>query len=319
MLDTEPELPLYARRMNGMDRGMDRVQIYKACWLIAIALLLNACDSERDILLPQSDGLGLNYPIGIHNARGTLASDKIITRYAPGKPLLIYLPDGPGPYPTVVFQHGRPFIMPDLSTYEPPPALVDATIEEGFALAVVIRDGHYAALGRDVEAIPCGNPTLRDFSAAGRGAANTIAEALNYLRSQSFIDSSRLVIAGTSAGGFAAINSLREEDRYVLAAITINGGRCGNRGDAIGGLNAQLTLYQRIGSEVTSPVFFLIGGRDTVIPRHSADELFLEFCRGRRDCLQRRNTFLLVNEPGTHDVSTMMDVYGQALQRIRRL
>ena len=240
----------------------------------------------------------------------------VISRYGQQKPVLIYLPEGEGPFPLVIFQHGRPFTMPSPSPYYPSRALVDATVAEEYALAVVIRGGYFGAGGPDVEAIPCNRPSYEDIVLAGEAAAREVTNAHTYLARLPFIDSSRIVLAGSSAGGFASINALNLLDEQVIAAISINGGRCGSRGDAIGGLAEMRTLYERLAREVDSPVYFLGGGNDSVIPLYSTRALFTTFCRTREDCVERSRTNLFTNPAANHDVATMTDVYSRALREI---
>jgi dienelactone hydrolase len=129
--------------------------------------------------------------------------------------------------------------MPSNYAYYPARELVNATVDQGFALVVVIRSGYYIASGSDEQIVPCNRPQFTEFVTAANAAAGDIVSAKNYLSSLGIFDESLIVLTGTSAGGFASINALTQLDNQVSAAISINGGRCGSRGDAIGGLRWQ--------------------------------------------------------------------------------
>ncbi|MBL4573271.1 MAG: hypothetical protein JKY86_09385 [Gammaproteobacteria bacterium] len=286
-------------------------------WLIVlISLLLFGCEPGLDIQLPAADGLNAYYPIGIHDASPSIAAKLVISRYGTAKPIMIYLPGGEGPFPLVMFQHGRPFSMPSNYAYYPQTALINATVESGYALAVVVRQGYFGVPGADNEAVPCNRPKLQDFRVAGSAAAINVQQAHDYLRRLSFVDSNNIVLAGSSAGGFASINALPLLDGTIKAMVSINGGRCGKQGDAIGGLAALRSLYGSIAETVASPVYFLSGGNDTTIPVYSTRALFMSFCRVRNDCVKRTRTKLFEKPNATHNVATMVDVYTRALKEI---
>lgn len=275
--------------------------------------LLFGCGPKIDIDFPPPDALNSTYPIGIQNAQGTNAATLVNSRYESGKPIQLYLPAGDGPFPVVVFQHGRPFTMPSNYVYYPSRALVNATISQGFALAVVIRSGYFLASGPDEEIVPCNRPQFTDFVTAANAATADIVSATNYLSGLQIIDESLIVLAGSSAGGFAAMNALAKLDDQVSAAISINGGRCGSRGDAIGGLAWQRELYARVAANTSSKVYFLAGGNDDVIPIYSSRVLFMAFCRAREDCVKRDFTQQFTNMTATHDPATMVNIYSRAL------
>ncbi len=290
------------------------------CGRLSVGLLLgalHACSPQIDITLPAPDSLHTAYPIGVHNAQNTAATALVITRYEAGKPVLLYLPQGEGPYPLVMFQHGRPFTMPSNYAYSPSRELVDATVTAGFALAVVIRSGYFLAAGQDKEIVPCNRPQFADFVAARDSARDDLVSAKNYLAGLSFVDSSKIILAGTSAGGFASVNAMPYLDEQIDAVISLNGGRCGSRGDAIGGLAWQQELYSRVAVTTSSNTYFLSGGKDDVIPSYSTTALFMAFCRARKDCVQRSSTALLTNDNGTHNVATMLEGYSRVLGQLK--
>lgn len=134
---------------------------------------------------------------------------------------------------------------------------------------------------------------------------------ISYLNSLDFIDREKIILAGTSTGGFAAINALSALDTEVQGVISINGGRCGKRGSIIGGLKHIKSLYRKKAEETTSPVYFLTGRKDDVIPSYSVTGMYNAFCESRDAC--EKSVFLLDNYLGTHHVATMMDEYKKAL------
>lgn len=256
------------------------------------------------------------YPTGTHTSEDTSADRLIYARYD-GKPIAIYLPAGEGPFPTVIFEHGRPFTTSFNYPYYPTPQLVNTTIGHGYALAIPIRSGYFGDSGTNREQIPCNGPTYADFVRAGEGAAEDVEDAVNYVSSLPYVDNNKLILAGTSAGGFAAINGLSKVDDRVRAVISINGGRCGSRGESIGGLANIAELYKKYAAEASTPIYFLTGNNDDVIPTHSTKTLYNAVCSTRNDCGRRGTTYLVQEARGNHNVPSMMAPYKRTLERIR--
>lgn len=280
--------------------------------LLLLSLTLIGCDSKPDISLPGQDHLSQIYPIGFHRSNIDGVSHFIISRYS-GRPVLLYLPKYAGPYPIVLFQHGRPFKMPSQKAYYPNDEFVSKTLNSGYALAVAIRSGYFGDTHPDYEKIPCNNPEYDDFEFAADSARNDVGTALRYIRGLNFIDTKNIVLAGTSAGGFTSIASLSSFDDQVSSVISINGGRCGKRGRAIGGLKNIRKLYKEIANDTKSPVYFLAGSMDDVIPEYSTKKLYESFCKIRNDCSAEKSVHLIQAYAGNHHIDSMLDAYAQAL------
>src|SRR6185312_15058931 len=76
-------------------------------------------------------------------------------------------------------------------------------VERGYVVVLPQRRGHGAtggdlAEGRDT----CANP---DHLGSGQAAADDIEAALGFMKRQAFVDPARLVVAGISTGGWAAL------------------------------------------------------------------------------------------------------------------
>jgi dienelactone hydrolase len=102
-------------------------------------------------------------------------------------------------------------------------------VRRGFAVAVPQRPGHGETGGEYRE--DQGGCDEADFARAGRGAADSIAAAVAYLRTQSFVRRTGVIVVGQSAGGWAALALASRAPAGVRAAIDFAGGLGGRAWD----------------------------------------------------------------------------------------
>jgi dienelactone hydrolase len=143
----------------------------------------------------------------------------------------LFRPAGPGPFPLVVINHGttqnaerrRRLDVPDFDS------MAQWFVRRGFVVAVPQRPGHGDTGGEYRE--DQGGCDEADFARAGRGAAESIAAAVAYLRTQSFVRRTGVIVVGQSAGGWAALALASRAPDGVRAAIDFAGGLGGRSWD----------------------------------------------------------------------------------------
>jgi acetyl esterase len=124
-------------------------------------------------------------------------------------PLRLILPDGPGPHPVVVFLHGGGWMLCDLDTHQP----LAAAIARGAGVAVLMVDYRLAPEHPFPAAIEDCAAALACVMTEGAGLG---------------LDTSRIVVAGDSAGGnLAAVLARRVRDeggtlagQYLIYPVT---------------------------------------------------------------------------------------------------
>ena len=134
----------------------------------------------------------------VPKARGQPAGMRVANGSLPGPagqiPIRVYTPEGPGPFPLLLFFHGGGFVVGDLDSYEQ----TCRTLCRGAGHVVVALDYRLAPEHK----FPAASD---DCLAAVRWAAEHAAE-MN-------ADPTRLVVAGDSAGGnLATVTALRIRD-----------------------------------------------------------------------------------------------------------
>ena len=174
----------------------------------------------------------------------------------------MYKPDGPGPFPAVLYNHGS---APGLVNNQAFDTIAPAFVERGWVFFAPYRRGQGLSAGA--------GPYIMDeiSSARGRGGAAAAAEtmtrllatdhlddqvaALDWLRTQSFVRSKAMATMGNSFGGIEAV--LGAEQGGYCAAV-----------DAAGGAESwaeapQLrALMTRAVTNATSPILFFQAAND---------------------------------------------------------
>jgi len=143
----------------------------------------------------------------------------------------VYRPSGAGPFPLLVMNHGttqnaerrRMLPAPDFGT------LAQWFVRRGFVVALPQRPGHGETGGVYHE--DQGGCDDADFAGAGRGAAGSITAAVGYLAAQRFVRRTAVVVAGQSAGGWAALALASRAPAGLAGVIDFAGGLGGRSFD----------------------------------------------------------------------------------------
>ena len=137
----------------------------------------------------------------------------------------VYRPDGPGPFPVLVLSHGSPRSAA-ARRGEGRQRLFHQSapfVAMGYAVLVPTRRGYGESGGEWAEAYgACNDP---DYFHAGLETARDIRAAVEAVRKHKWADTSRVVLAGQSAGGFGSIAAASTPFPGLLAVINFAGGR----------------------------------------------------------------------------------------------
>jgi len=117
----------------------------------------------------------------------------------------VYQPLGPGPFPLVTINHGKPRLgSTDPQSMHPSyGAAAHWFVTRGFAVAVPMRSGYGLSQGSISDTVgPCGD---RDYFATALKTAADMEGVVAYLRNQRFVDRTRIIIVGHSYGGLGGL------------------------------------------------------------------------------------------------------------------
>ena len=143
---------------------------------------------------------------------------------------VIFHPEGPGPFPLVVINHGS--VQNADQRAKMRPVFLTASkffVERGYAVAVPSRPGHGETGGPYLETnSKTGGCADSDYRASGNVTADSIQAAIDYLVAQPFVKKTGIVVVGQSAGGWGSLALASRNPRNVKAIINFAGGRGGH-------------------------------------------------------------------------------------------
>jgi dienelactone hydrolase len=129
----------------------------------------------------------------------------------------LFRPEGPGPFPLVVVNHGKERGEPRRQPRARYLAFAHELVQRGYAVVVPMRRG-FAQSGGNYAAHPC------DARAHGAAHAQDVRAALEFYARRPDIDASRVVVAGQSAGGLATLAVGTQGLPMVAGLVNFAGG-----------------------------------------------------------------------------------------------
>jgi len=134
-----------------------------------------------------------------------------------------------GPFPVAIINHGSPpGGAPERAKMDPKyPVPAEQFLKWGFVVVVPTRRGYGATGGHYAEAsAPCYNPGFYD---SGLESAKDIAAAVRFATALPYVDSSKVLLVGQSAGGWAVLAAATRTDIGAKAVLNFAGGRGGHK------------------------------------------------------------------------------------------
>lgn len=213
--------------------------------------------------LPEGQEVRIPLPPGTLPARETVTS-MVAT---------VFRPEGGGPFPVVVFSHGRAHGQDNRNALKLGVGheQVRYWLAKGVAVVSPIRPGYGATGGGDPEdsnsrldsAGRCvGRP---DFDRALDAAVPTVADTLAWLRTQPWADAKRVLLVGQSVGGITTIAAGSLHPEGVVGLVNFAGGIGGNPEHTPGRScdpDQVRDMYARYGRTTTLPNLWMYAAND---------------------------------------------------------
>ncbi len=129
----------------------------------------------------------------------------------------VFRPNGPGPFPLLVINHGKDAGEPHAQARDRFIYMATAFVKRGYAVMVPMRQGFAESTGKYADH-GC------DMTANGYAQANDVLDTIEYARTQPWVDASRIIVAGQSYGGLATIALGTQAVPGVRGLINFAGG-----------------------------------------------------------------------------------------------
>jgi len=187
-----------------------------------------AVDGGRSARLPRGIAVALWITIAGFGA-ACVRTIEIPFPRSEGKPpwhlkAFLYKPEGPGPYPLAVINHGSAFTVEDRR--RPTHPFVEQSrwlVDRGFVVVVPSRRGYGGSDGSYAEGY--GVCEDANYRLAGLETARDIWAVIDFMSKQPFVDGGRVIVVGHSAGGFGSLALASLNPPGVVGVINFAGGR----------------------------------------------------------------------------------------------
>lgn len=165
----------------------------------------------------------------------------------------LFRPDGDGPFPLVVINHGKSAGNPALQERARFLAASREFVRRGYAVALPMRSGFSKSTGSYISG-GC------NFTSNGEMQARWVDGAIQWLRQQPYIDRERIVVAGQSHGGLTALALGTRAPAGVRGVINFAGGL---KWDECNWQNDLLQAVQSYGGRSRLPSLWFYGDNDS--------------------------------------------------------
>ncbi|SEI53231.1 dienelactone hydrolase family protein [Paraburkholderia diazotrophica] len=180
----------------------------------------------------------------------------------------VYKPDGPGPFPMLVFNHGKIHGDPRTQTRSDPMSLAREFVRRGYVVVAPNRQG-FADSGGTYIQDGC------DVTRNGLSQAADVAATVDYMSKQNYVDAQHVIVAGTSHGGLATIAYGMDPAPGVRALINFSGGL---RQDACSDWQGNLArAFGTYGEKTHVPSLWLYGDNDSIWPSSLVSRMYTAY------------------------------------------
>jgi dienelactone hydrolase len=184
----------------------------------------------------------------------------------------IFKPDGEGPFPLVIINHGKSSGISQMQERYRPMSPVRYFLERNYAVFIPMRQGFSKSGGNYSD----GNCSM---AANGANQAEDIQPVIDYAHTLSFVDKTQTLIVGQSHGGWTTLAyGANEPDKSVKGLVNFAGGL---RNQSCG--NWESDLYRTatvFGRNTTIPTIWFYGDNDSYFSREVSDAMFENYKKG---------------------------------------
>jgi len=202
----------------------------------------------------------------------------------------VYRPTGPGPFPLVTINHGKPPPGTDLRGTRPiAMAATQWFLEHGFAVAIPLRRGYGRSEGEAADIV--GYCDDLNYFATARQTAFELGAVIAFLQKQSFVDPTQVIAVGHSHGAFGLLGLAYDPPRGLVGIINFAGGTGDwaprglldyfwHRAAICGGADKLVEANARLGKRNKIPQLWLYSENDSSFGPSLAHAMFEAYSTG---------------------------------------
>ena len=168
----------------------------------------------------------------------------------------IFKPDGDGPFPAIVINHGKALGNPVFQERSRHPNGSREFVRRGYVVVLPMRMGFSKSSGAYI------NPGC-NIASNGEMQAGWVEGVLAWMRAQPYIDRSRLLVAGQSHGGLATMALGTRNPEGVRGLINFAGGL---RIRSCNWESALASAFEAYGARTKLPSLWFYGDNDSFFP-----------------------------------------------------
>jgi dienelactone hydrolase len=168
----------------------------------------------------------------------------------------IFKPDGAGPFPLAVINHGKDF---GDARFQPRARYIVATrelVRRGYVVALPMRGGFSKSSGMYLDG-GC------NIEGNGKYSAGQLRAALDWLVKQTYVDRSRIVIIGQSHGGLTAMAFAAEPYEGVRGVVNFAGGLKLTSNQCFSWEQSLVNAFRGFGAATGIPSLWFYGENDS--------------------------------------------------------
>ena len=171
----------------------------------------------------------------------------------------VYKPEGEGPFPTVIFNHGStgPHVIPKDYTINPW-GFGQYLVNKNIALIIPMRRGRGKSEGSYKELYTC------DPAGITKGvdyALESLDATYNYLIQQPWVDKEKIVLSGNSRGGILSLVYASQHPDAFTGVINYSGGWVGDTCNN-GRQSKNIAIFEGVADKLKIPTLFIYGHND---------------------------------------------------------
>jgi dienelactone hydrolase len=215
-----------------------------------------------------------NVPVSVRLYNGKQRSGEILVTH--------YRPNGPGPFPALVFMHGSKAgdrTEPKRFRY---PGIARHFVRRGFAVLIATRLGYGDTGAEPFPETTIGGCSHIDHRRFVDALATQTSAAVAFARTLSWVDGNRVVLAGQSAGGLAVLATAGRGIPGLKGVLNFSGGirwSPGKRPES--GENCPLATSARLtGRPSPVPTLWIYAANDKLWGGQQPVDWFQEYLKG---------------------------------------